>query len=89
MRRLRAADLDERIVMLTVSDSEEDVIAALRAGADGYLRKDMEPEDILKIFWRACKTRPGDASSSVSSSPSCWPARCARSLAPGDPTRPD
>jgi two-component system nitrate/nitrite response regulator NarL len=47
LQRLRAADLDARIIMLTVSDNEEDVLAALRAGADGYLLKDMEPEDIL------------------------------------------
>jgi DNA-binding NarL/FixJ family response regulator len=44
---MRERGLDARVVMLTVSDSEEDVVAALRAGADGYLLKDMEPEDIL------------------------------------------
>jgi DNA-binding NarL/FixJ family response regulator len=32
------------IVMLTVSDSDEDLFAALRAGAQGYLLKDMNPE---------------------------------------------
>jgi two-component system, NarL family, nitrate/nitrite response regulator NarL len=47
LERLHRADLDARVVMLTVSDSEEDVIAALRGGADGYLLKDMEPEEIL------------------------------------------
>jgi two-component system nitrate/nitrite response regulator NarL len=30
-----------------VSDHEEDVLAALRLGADGYLLKDMEPEEML------------------------------------------
>jgi two-component system nitrate/nitrite response regulator NarL len=53
LRRLRDADTDARVVVLTVSDSEEDVIAALRAGADGYLLKDMEPEDILDGLRRA------------------------------------
>lgn len=57
LQRLRAADLDARIVMLTVSDDEEDVIAALRAGADGYLLKDMEPEDILESLRRATRGR--------------------------------
>ena len=57
LRRLRAADVDARIVMLTVSDSEEDVVAALRAGADGYLLKDMEPEDILDSLRRATAGR--------------------------------
>ncbi len=36
------------VVMLTVSDSESDIIDALRSGADGYLLKDMEPEDVLE-----------------------------------------
>ena len=57
LRRLREADLDARIVMLTVSDSDEDVVAALRAGADGYLLKDMEPEDILDSLRRATEGR--------------------------------
>jgi two-component system nitrate/nitrite response regulator NarL len=57
LRQLRAADVDARIVMLTVSDSEEDVVAALRAGADGYLLKDMEPEDILDSLRRATAGR--------------------------------
>jgi two-component system nitrate/nitrite response regulator NarL len=52
LKRLRELDLDARVVMLTVSDSEDDVVAALRAGADGYLLKDMEPEDILAALER-------------------------------------
>jgi len=44
---LKSSDSDSRIIMLTVSDNAEDLIAALRAGADGYLLKDMEPEDLL------------------------------------------
>lgn len=47
LRRLRDAGCTARIVMLTVSDSADDVVAAIRAGADGYLLKDMEPEDLL------------------------------------------
>jgi two-component system nitrate/nitrite response regulator NarL len=47
LKGIREADLDTRVVMLTVSDSEENIIGALRAGADGYLLKDMEPEEIL------------------------------------------
>jgi two-component system nitrate/nitrite response regulator NarL len=57
LERLRSADLDARIIVLTVSDSEEDVVAALRAGADGYLLKDMEPEDILESLRRATQGR--------------------------------
>ncbi len=57
LKRLRELDQDVRVVMLTVSDSEEDVVAALRAGADGYLLKDMEPEDILAALERASRGR--------------------------------
>ena len=47
LKALKAADIDSRIIMLTVSDHADDLVAALRAGADGYLLKDMEPEDLL------------------------------------------
>ena len=58
LRQLRADPaLDARVVMLTVSDTESDVIAALRAGADGYLLKDMEPEDILAMLREAMRGR--------------------------------
>ena len=44
---LKDEDPSYRVVMLTVSDAPDDLVAAIRAGADGYLLKDMEPEDIL------------------------------------------
>ncbi len=47
LKALKATDLDARIIMLTVSDNADDLAAAIRAGADGYLLKDMEPEDLL------------------------------------------
>lgn len=47
LRAIKDRDIDSRVLMLTVSDSEEDVIDAIRSGADGYLLKDMEPEDTL------------------------------------------
>jgi two-component system nitrate/nitrite response regulator NarL len=58
LRRLRASPAqDARILMLTVSDTETDVVGALRAGADGYLLKDMEPEDILEQLREAMRGR--------------------------------
>ena len=36
-----------RVILLTVSDAPDDLIAAIRAGADGYLLKDMDPEDLM------------------------------------------
>ncbi len=41
------------VLVLTVSDAEEDLVAALKGGAAGYLLKDMEPEDILRDIHRA------------------------------------
>lgn len=48
LRVLRGDGAPEaHILMLTVSNAHEDVVRAMRAGADGYLLKDMEPEEIL------------------------------------------
>lgn len=48
LRRLReGAGVQPRVLVLTVSNAEQDVLRALRAGVDGYLLKDMEPEEIL------------------------------------------
>jgi two-component system nitrate/nitrite response regulator NarL len=57
LRELKTCDLDTRIVMITVSDQAEDLIAALRAGADGYLLKDMEPEQMLESLESAADGR--------------------------------
>jgi DNA-binding NarL/FixJ family response regulator len=42
--RIAEAHIDTRVVMLTVSNRTEDVIAALRAGAVGFLPKDTHPD---------------------------------------------
>ncbi len=55
LKVLKAADLDSRVIMLTVSDQQEDLVAALRAGADGYLLKDMEPEDLVAHLKEAAR----------------------------------
>jgi two-component system nitrate/nitrite response regulator NarL len=41
--------------MLTVSDQAEDLVAALQSGADGYLLKDMEPEDLMAHLAEAAR----------------------------------
>ncbi|MDP3586136.1 MAG: two-component system response regulator NarL [Thiobacillus sp.] len=48
LKTLKDDGLDARIIMLTVSDQAEDLMAALQAGADGYLLKDMEPEELMQ-----------------------------------------
>ena len=47
IRQLRAAGVEARIVIFSVSDDHANVLAALREGADGYLLKDMEPEELI------------------------------------------
>lgn len=51
--RLRTIALSGRIVVFSVSNNEDDVVSALKRGADGYLLKDMEPEDLLKALHQA------------------------------------
>ena len=57
LREIKSCDLDTRVVMITVSDQAEDLVAALRAGADGYLLKDMEPEQMLESLQSAADGR--------------------------------
>ncbi|AWT11378.1 MAG TPA: two-component system response regulator NarL [Pseudomonas sp.] len=47
-RRMRDADIDARIIMFTVSDEQGHVLEALRNGADGYLLKDMDAEQLIE-----------------------------------------
>ncbi|WP_289283177.1 MULTISPECIES: two-component system response regulator NarL [unclassified Methylophaga] len=53
LRRLKQTELKSRYVVLTVSDAEEDLLEALKSGADGYLLKDMEPEDLRSNLVKA------------------------------------
>ncbi|WP_194755775.1 two-component system response regulator NarL [Aliidiomarina indica] len=48
LKSMRDAGVTSRIVMLTVSDADEDVVDAISAGADGYLLKDMDPEQLVE-----------------------------------------
>ena len=41
-------------MVFTVSDDRTDVISALKSGADGYLLKDTEPEELVDNIRRAC-----------------------------------
>ncbi|WP_038156795.1 nitrate/nitrite response regulator protein NarP [Trabulsiella guamensis] len=48
LRALRRDGVTARIVILTVSDAASDIYAMIDAGADGYLLKDGEPEELLE-----------------------------------------
>ena len=57
-RRLRAHPQAPAVVVLTTFDTDEDVVAALRAGASGFLLKDAGPTDLLAAIRAAHR---GDA----------------------------
>lgn len=57
LKAIRDAGMDCRVVILTVSDNADDLVAAIRSGADGYLLKDMEPEDLLAAIDEALNGR--------------------------------
>ena len=55
LRRLRAAGIETPALILTMSDAQDDLAAALRLGVKGYLLKDMEPEDVIAAIGRAAR----------------------------------
>jgi len=48
LKALRQEAIGSRILILTVSDARNDIYTLVDAGADGYLLKDSEPEQLLK-----------------------------------------
>jgi two-component system nitrate/nitrite response regulator NarL len=55
LRSIRHEGLETPALILTMSDSEADLSAALRAGVRGYLLKDMDPEEIRRAIGRAAR----------------------------------
>lgn len=47
LRRLREQGVETPVVMLTTSSDERDLVESLRCGAQGYLLKEMEPDDLV------------------------------------------
>jgi DNA-binding NarL/FixJ family response regulator len=47
-RRIVADDADAQIVVLTSLSDHERIVAALEAGATGYLLKDAEPDELIR-----------------------------------------
>ncbi|MFA0413365.1 response regulator [Vibrio renipiscarius] len=50
LKALRADNCEANIVILTVSDSALDIDALVKAGADGYLLKDTEPDELVALL---------------------------------------
>ena len=49
---------DTNIVMLTVSESERDLLDAVAAGANGYLIKSTPPDELRSRLWAAAQGEP-------------------------------
>ncbi len=47
LRQIRGRGIETPVVMLTTSSDERDLVESLRYGAQGYLLKDMEPDDLV------------------------------------------
>ena len=47
LKKLKEDQPDLPVAMLTTSSDESDLVGALRNGAQGYLLKDMEPDDLV------------------------------------------
>jgi len=47
LRQIRSRGIETPVVMLTTSSDERDLVESLRYGAQGYLLKDMEPDDLV------------------------------------------
>lgn len=55
MQELRANAFMLPVLLLTVSEAEEDMARALRTGANGYLLKSMEPDELVDAIIRAAR----------------------------------
>lgn len=54
----RTCGEEARIVILTVSEAERDLLDAVAAGAAGYLVKSTPPEELRLALWRAAQGDP-------------------------------
>jgi DNA-binding NarL/FixJ family response regulator len=54
-RRIKAAHPEVRVVILTVSDQDKDLFEAIKAGADGYLLKNLGPQELAHAVRQAAR----------------------------------
>ncbi len=48
---MRKANINSQVLMLTISQHEEDLVGSIRAGASGYLLKNAEPDALRKTIY--------------------------------------
>ncbi len=49
-QNIKAQRPDIHVIMLTVSDVDEDLFDAIKAGADGYLLKNLKPDELFQMI---------------------------------------
>jgi DNA-binding NarL/FixJ family response regulator len=57
-RRLRSRPGAPEVVVLTTFDTDANVLAAIEAGANGFLAKDTPPEDVVEAIQRVSRGDP-------------------------------
>lgn len=56
LKVLREEGITSTVIVLTVSDNKQDIRALIDAGADGYLLKDTEPDELVSMLKQAMTT---------------------------------
>jgi two-component system nitrate/nitrite response regulator NarL len=82
LKHLRSSGVSAPVVMLTMSREDADLSAALRGGAQGYLLKDIEPEELVPALEAALRGNNVVAHELVGTL-----ARLVRGNAPAEPAR--
>ena len=57
-RTIKAESPDTKIIILTVSDDEEDLFEAIKSGAEGYLLKNLREEEFADLVRRIDRGEP-------------------------------
>lgn len=50
LKQIRLAHPEVKVVILTVSDDDDDLMAAIQSGASGYLLKDLDSQEFLELL---------------------------------------
>lgn len=57
-RAIKAEFPDTKVVILTVSDEEQDLFEAIKSGAEGYLLKNLQEEEFAELVSRLSRGEP-------------------------------
>ena len=57
-RAIKARNPEQKVVILTVSDHEEDLFEAIKSGAEGYLLKNLNEDDFSELISRVGRGEP-------------------------------